>query len=415
MRLAPRSIAVLSATALAFSAAAFAASTSTAQEAELQTGGLAPGGYLVLDRGADGGSKSEFVYYGPDDTAPTKAESLSSASDCVLAEAGPDIVSLSPTPSNKSVGLRDQGLGVKSRGPGENCAQIQGGEVLAISLGTDTVVDGKTIGAADLVVEVTGECTFYAQWRSDSALLGDAVLLDPNEADLSDCGPNSGANDNYRITLTAPSGATGLALSAGTDTSVRLMGGAETTEPSSIGPSTTGSVFELVESDGVLDCPDEPNGEESFYTENLGRANEVTVTRLDKGELQDNGSYLCELVDFSLDFDGTTVEFGKDLTTQPNAEFTITATYTDANVVYDGPTREIDYNYDGDYETMVWCNGSATAPALPGDQVPPAPPVGPVDGWCVVSEAASISGSGDSTNQVTSDLVFYGKGDPRMR
>jgi hypothetical protein len=412
---------VASTSVLGLAIAGLSVTSSQATDVALTTGGLT-NGYLVLDLGADGLDNSRWALYEPGQSTPSGEQGISGQGGCSYIAADEPEYAVASAGDVGEVGLRDSRVGVASQnGGGQNCAEVSDEEALTVQLGTSLAE--REIRSVELDLEVTGDCLVQRTWlKPDGTAIGSPV-----EDDLTvttDCGPNSTGSDNYRRYYEAPTGATGFTIEAGDNTTVSLMGGLEPTDniqsSSRVGgPQTTGSVIELgYEIDGTLDCPDEPNQGVSSDTEDG-----ATVTRIDDGGA-DGG---CKLIEYALEFVDNELLFAKDLTQQPNAEFTITATYTDANVAYPGPTREIDY-FDGQgFNTMVWCEGDASEAKyqLPGDQVDsdggegnPAffePDGTIIDGWCIAKEYVETNGTVSGDPVLSSVLTFYGKGDPRMR
>lgn len=161
---------------------------------------------------------------------------------------------------------------------------------------------------------------------------------------------------------------------------------------------TAPTVVSLSGADGVLDCEDGTTGE------NVYEESGITLTRVDLDA--DTGE--CLPLAFTLDRDGEEVAFIKDIADQPFAEFTLTITWDPEPASYPGRVTQIDYLDGEGFQDMVFCDGTAADPVLPGDQIPS---TAIEDGWCVADSDPDLVG--DGLMQVTETL--YGLSDPRFR
>jgi hypothetical protein len=135
---------------------------------------------------------------------------------------------------------------------------------------------------------------------------------------------------------------------------------------------------------------------------------EVTLTRLEgttDGTNPDGST--CLKVLYTLTRGDNVVEFLKDLTQQPTAEFTIEVTSWDPEPAVN-PVPPTQVEPPSPAHDVDWCEGTATpfAPVPPGDEV-----------WCLVSQSTTIVGP--DPNDLQTQLMqvsetFYGKGDPKL-
>jgi hypothetical protein len=378
MRKTTRPLVLVSGAALALAAAGLTATTSQADEGPT---------YLLLDTTSTSASFSN-----DNQTQPIVVNKT-----CAATTSGPLAV---VTATGGDLGFRDAGLGVKTKGPGTNCGQISGaGSSVSLALGT--AFSEKAISLAEVDVESKFSCSMAVQYKYDGDVLGTETI---KLSSRSDCGPDSGSGDNYRVTLPNPEGMLvgtlfdEVVFSAVGGGAISIEGGAENSDRGDLGTAldTNGSVFELVDFKGI-DCLEED-----------ASVTGLTLTRTDDSDD-------CRLIPYSLSRDSNTIDLIKNVGTQTEATFTLEVNDWDPEPAqYPVPPTQIDYTPKSD-ETdpvdMVMCDGTETEPSLPlaeGDLNPTTPDA--IDGWCVVSTEATIVGDGQM--QVTETL--YGKGDPRF-
>ena len=381
MRVLPRPLVLGTGAVVALAAAGLVATTSQAEVGAT---------YLRLSTTP---TTASFSYEG-------EVQPVAIAKNCAAQANGPLAV---VTATGGDLGFRDAGLGVRAKGPGTNCGQITGPQQ-AVSLKLAQAFDGKVISSAEVDVESKFSCSMDVAYKLEGTLLGTETI---DLSSQSDCGPDSGSSDNYRVTLPAPDGLLigtlfdEVLFSAAGSGAISVEGGTENSDRGALGAllDTNDSIFELVDFTGIdcLETDDSVTG--------------LTLTRTDDTEN-------CRLIPYSLSRDGNSVDLIKNVGTQTQATFTLDVNAWDPEpAVYPVPPTQIDYTPDSTAtgpEPMVMCSGTAENPSLPltpgGVEIDQNPVTPNVDGWCVVSTSATIVGDGQM--QVTESL--YGKGDPRF-
>ena len=385
-------VALAAAGGLALVAGGFAGTASQAAPTLTELPGLPVDGYLVLDLG----TQDRFEYRqaaSPDDASTTQLITQSRNKKCQVDPTAGPLAELSATGGD--VGLSTDGLGVRAKNGGTNCGRIAGdGESLSITLG-DELAD-RLISRAEVDVESKFACVLRVEWKIAGESLGtEEIPLSTS----SDCGPDSGSNDNVRVPIAAPNGGADEVVFSAAEGAVSIEGGAEgapleASDELGLLLGTNASVFELVESDGVLDC--------AGTDANTFKEDGLTLTRVDPD------SEDCVPIAFALSRVNDEVTFAKNLDVQPFAEFTLDLTWEPEPSSYPGRLTEIDY-FDGvGFQPMDFCDGTTADPELVGDKIPSTTID---DGWCVASQSTVLVGNGQM--QVTEKL--YGKSDPRMR
>jgi len=399
MKIWPRSAIAIGASLLSVTAlVALPGSTSPVQTPDVTTSSLPDGGVVRLHLGPS----DFFRFDAPDGSGgytPGTPAPISVA-QCAATTSG--VMAIQVGPANGRLGLVADGLGVRvgGEGQGQPCGQVNGtGQSLSLTLSGPLA--GTFMDRAELDIEGKFDATVRGELYRGSALVGVETL---DTGVLSDSGPDSGTDDNYRWVIPAPDAAPVLfdRLLLRVDPSTpnggfSLAGGAEGTAPAPGGLGemlgTSDSLFHLVGADGVLDCGDQAS------TGGAGNPSS-TVERLDN---RDGDPDDCEPIVYALDsgLEGETqfVFLGKDLGTQaqlrPAFRWTIgwlpeTATYPVVR------TTRIDTGSGP--EPVVWCGGTPEAPALPSGKL-----------WCLSSQTVVPAGAG--LIQVTE--AFFGIGDPR--
>jgi hypothetical protein len=211
---------------------------------------------LQMNSGGD-----KFVF-DPDAAGPDVTQSLS-ASNCKLSsvESLVDLgaKALPGTPANKLPypGLKDHriGVGQTGEGNGEPCARVNQSLSQTLTLSLTGTLDGMAIDYAeiDLGFKFNGDAILEL---SRGGLVVDTVTVPCNGQ--SDCGPDSGGNDNLRVKLDSRATPVAGAIEiAGPFDTVAIrsgtVGGVVSLEGGLGG--TGDSVFHLVETfDGEIDC-----------------------------------------------------------------------------------------------------------------------------------------------------------------
>ncbi len=131
-------------------------------------------------------------------------EQLLTASSCKLntaAVTGPLVILDGSGSKNPFEGLKDDRLGVgqTGEGTGEKCGQINRDKSQSLTLSLTGDLEGQSIGYAELNLEFK----FDGDVILETSLAGDPVDTIPVDCnDASDCGPDSGGNDNKLVILT---------------------------------------------------------------------------------------------------------------------------------------------------------------------------------------------------------------------
>jgi hypothetical protein len=373
-------------------------STSPVQSPDVTTSSLPDGGVVRLHLG----SSDYFRFDAPDGSGgySTGTPAPISVSQCAATTSG--VMAIDVGPPNGRLGLVADGLGVRvgGEGQGQPCGQVNGtGQ--SLSLAPTGPLAGMFMDRAELDIEGKFDATVRAELYRGSELARVETL---DTGALSDSGPDSGTNDNYRWALPAPDEAPLLfdRLLLRVDPSTpsggfSLAGGAEGTPPAPGGLGemlgTSDSLFHLVGADGVLDCGDQAS------TGGPGVPS-ATVERLENVEGDPTD---CVPVVYALDsgVEGETqfVFLGKDLSAQAQFRpaFTWTIGWLPEAATY--PVVRITRIDTGSGpEPVVWCGGTPDAPELPPGEL-----------WCLSSQTVVTAGTG--LIQVTER--FYGAGDPR--
>jgi hypothetical protein len=396
----PRSAIAIGASLLSVGAlVAVPGSTSPVQSPGVTTSSLPDGGVVRLHLGP-----SDFFRFDAPDgsggyTPGTPAPI--SVDECAATTSGVMAVQVGPT--SGQLGLVADGLGVRvgGEGQGQRCGQVNGtGQSLSLTL--TGPLAGMFMDRAELDIEGKFDATVRAELYRGSELVGVETL---DTGVLSDSGPDSGTDDNYRWVIPAPDAAPVLfdRLLLRVDPSTpsggfSLAGGAEGTAPAPGGLGetlgTSDSLFHLVGADGVLGCGDQAST-------GAPGAPSATVERLDnlEGDPDD-----CVPVVFALDsgVEGETqfVFLGKDLTAQADLrpQFTMTIGWLPEAATYP-VVRMTRIDTGSGPEPVVWCGGTPAAPELPPGEL-----------WCLSSQNVVPAGAG--LIQVTES--FYGVNDPRV-
>lgn len=328
-------------------------------------------------------------------------------SQCLVTDA-PAIGSLvSFAGSNKGLGLSFDSLGVRSQGPGRSCGRTSGGESFEISINnaTDDLLADLNFYSMELDIEAKQNAVVVAEtFLGGSAgtsvgifelRTGSSATAPPIPGDtthsatstagegatanclqgVSDSGADSGANDNCRWTIEPGVPFDTVVFTTPEGGEFGLEGGEDTGED---------SLFYLTDV-GVLDC-----GDTEVTGDGLG-APLVSVTRRAQTDCQlkeftlGSGAFpadvgIAEGADQSFTFDPSGGGAG-----QANATFDMTVTWVPEPAQNPVPATLMDYDGDGSSDgSLVWCDGTTAAPALPGTGEP----------WCLVEQHTTLVGSG---------------------
>ena len=385
---------VATAAAVALVGAAATVLPTTLAEGDVGTpGGFGTVGVLRLHANADG----DYFRFDPSgEGASTQTTNIVPGQGCKVSLADGSLASVTVSPSNGSLGLVADGLGVRqnNEGNGQPCGQVNGtGQSITIALAGDLA--NRTIDRAELDIEGKFGVTVRAEMFMGATSVGTATL--PTGL-TSDSGPDSADGDNFRFAFGDGAIFNKVKLSVDPTTpagAFSLEGGADGTEAGPIGATLTenqsDSIFRITNAEGVLDCGDsDTDGGEGEPA--------ATVERLENAD----GSE-CKLVTYSLDSyvdeTGQNVSFGKDLTQQPHAAFNVTIGWQSEAAQYPLPPATVD-QFDGNgAQTPEWCDGTFDDPQVPD---------GSALSWCVRKEIAESVADG----AVQRTTWFYGTGDP---
>jgi len=374
---------------------------------------------------------SDYFRFEPVAGAPTNQAINTNGCRATLATS-PRLVTLTPGPSGSTLGQRRDSLGVQlNEGNGEPCAQVNNtgtnGQSLILSLGSGIGVDGALVDWAEIDFERKFDGVVRAQFFAggpQGTSVGQLLLgCTPN---LSDCGPDSGDGDNFRLDTKNPPGGQPspgpfdtivlrLDASGASNGAFSLEGGADGTAPGPVGSTLSvnrnDSLFhvvtqEVISYDGTLDCNDSDTVEVPS-----GPGNPSTSSTVARMENKDGD---CELVPYTLDagFDAEsgeqTVDFVVGLTGQETAEFEWLvewdpepATYPIANAT------TIDFG-DGP-NPLQWCGGTYDPAAATADQrMAAVVPITGLSGCLAYQQSVLVGGQ----TQVTEVLLL--SDDPRV-
>lgn len=374
---------------------------------------------LSLHLGTDG---TYFVHSNHGDPI---TQNIGAPKNCLITVNGP-LASLSG--SDKGPGLKDASIGIRTGGPqGVPCSRVDSTEDLTLSLGdvpdaVEVTLDLELKGdvRANIVLSLDGASVGTFQVRGGGGIvpgegvdgttrLPYAVSLTSeatigNCRNLSDSGPDSGANDNCRVTI-VPSGAFNAVTFAPTRGEISLEGGGDYTNM----PTTEfDTVFTLVDYDGVLGCDVENNSvtieEGTVYGQ---------ITRLQNTDGSD-----CVLKPYNIGIDtgAGTLSFVPHDNDGAEQEAAYAATLKFEPQDADNPfTSTLQYDLDDvgtamDWQNVPWCAGDPyDTPDATGSIDTSVIPTGHT--WCIVAESTGIV----SATQTRTTWEVVGIGDPRFQ
>ena len=359
------------------------------------------------------GDNDYFGYSAPDADgvggyAPvSETQIIGTEGQCKVALSGEPLVVLTGAGKGQNYpGVFDDGLGVGGKGTdgnGQPCGRIDYGQTLSLKLGTGLA--GLKIDYAELDLELK-----YGTGVTATLLLGNVEVRTETitACSGSDCGPDSGDGDNYRVRVPA----SGTVLFDRIDLTptdvggaVSLEGGDDGTEfdPGSLGEAlgTLDSLFHLTTADGYVTCAtnvSEPGS--GIFSEVDAQCTDTAVK-----------------VPYSLSYNTNEARLGMDLTGTTGLMFTWTITWADmkvGGVVIPEDATSIaaaghwtTINYTGnplDEHPVKWCETNASGdPALPsGEQ------------WCLRNQVVDWVPTpvGESGSWVRITETLYGNGDP---
>ncbi len=161
-------------------------------------------GVLRLHLNSDG----DRVVFDPTAPGNDQPQELTGGTNCKFTSTGASLVSFAASglPANKNPfpGLKDHriGVGQTGEGTGEPCARINKDRTQALTLSLTGALDGRAVNYAeiDLGFKFNGSATLeLRRGGATGTLVGSPVTVPCSGA--SDCGPDSGGDDNERVIL----------------------------------------------------------------------------------------------------------------------------------------------------------------------------------------------------------------------
>lgn len=376
-------------------------------------------GLLRLHLGADG----DRFDFDPSDSSANLVQTLSQ-SNCRLSSGGDVLVSVvgdgTQTSKRPYAGLKDHriGVGQNGEGNGEPCARINKdlGQRLTLSLTGDLAGSAIDYAEIDLGFKFNGNALLTLS-------IGGAFVDQVNVlcSGVSDCGPDSGADDNERVILhladETPSceHCQSFPINGVFDTiviepgsvspsgSVSLEGGFN---GSPAGPSgTTDTIFNVVEFfDGELNCGDNAT-ETSTDGTIVGSIN----------RLENTNDVDCVVKPFNLNVDDTTevITFAPEPVAGQAAAYQAFLTFAPEPKANPADTGTLEYDQETGlgFQAMLWCEADPYV-GTEGVDLSINPDVIPSGHtWCIVSETTTIHSLTET--QTTWEVV--GIGDPKFR
>jgi hypothetical protein len=339
-----------------------------------------------------GSAPQQWRFDPVDGSATTQAIGISTG--CKLSPTSGSLVSLAPTPTNATVGLTTDGIGVRSNGEGGGvpCGRVDAdkGQQLRVSL-DGSGLDGALADFMELDIEAKGDVVVVADLYLDGEKVGPSYELPTGSR--SDSGPDSADGDNYRfrVPTTGTAAFDAFVLRPKTAGSFSLAGGQDgtTVDQGSLGEQlgTSDSLIHLKEASGILDC-----GESSGDV-----TGGDTTANFTRGENED-----CALIPYLLRVENDDVLVQKDLSEQPSANFTMTVEWDAEPAPATGGelSRQTFIDYDpetpGGETPLLWCEGG------------PTPPDG--EFWCLTEQTSALQADG----AVIVTETLFGAGDPRV-
>ena len=375
---------------------------------------------------------SDYFRFEPVAGAATTQAITTSGCKATLATS-PRLVTLTPGPSGSTLGQRRDGLGVQlNEGNGEPCAQVNNtgpnGQSLILSLGSAAAVDGALVDWAEIDFERKYDGIVRAQFFAGGPQ-GTPVgqLLLGCSPTLSDCGPDSGDGDNFRLDTKNPPGGQAspgpfdtivlrLDASGASNGAFSLEGGADGTAPGPVGSTLSvnrnDSLFhvithEVISYDGTLDCSDTDTVE--VPSDPGSPSTSSTVARMENKDDAD-----CALVPYTLDagFDATTgrqtVDFVVGLTGQETAEFEWLLEWDPEPATYP-IINATTLDFGDGADPLQWCGGTYDPDGLTADlRMADVVPITGLSG-CLAYQTTTLVGG---QAQVTEVLLL--SDDPRV-
>lgn len=332
---------------------------------------------------------------------------LGVSTGCTMTSTGASIMSISASSANPSKspvpGLKDHRLGVgqKGEGTGEPCTRINKdlGQALTftLDLGPNMAMDYAEI---DINFKYNGEAGWRIFYQGDQVAEGTLACTG------SDCGPDSGADDNKRLILGNFETTDGrtlfdrIELTATTppNGAISVEGGQDPDERGLLGASlnTYDSLFRVVEVfDGELDCGEGFSERDGavvgafFRLDNVGLATCSPKPYNAEASAEDGTVYFAPSgSDQDAKYRGT-LTFGNRPAANP-----ITS------------SLEYDPEDDGSFKVVPWCTSVTYLDGQVIDAAVPSP-----DTWCITGESTVVASPGF----VTTTWSVFGYGDPKFQ
>jgi hypothetical protein len=404
----PRLFGLGAAAAAIIAAVAVGSITTGAHAATTVTPGFTDAGRIVLElnRGPIS-STSEYTkssgavrYFAPGATTPTQSVTFDGGSNCRVANTAAIAALLSFTTVGGNLGLRDAGLGVRTR---NNCyrdgGRVDVGQILQFSLDGTSLGSNVRISRAELDIEGKGGADLG--YTLDG---GTATTADLNAS--SDNGPDSGSSDNTRVVIEPANPFRTMTLfpSGSSKGQVSLEGGGDFA--SAADQQANRSILYLVQEGAEVGC-----GDSVVLTAN-GAIRTATYTR---GSDAVKAGFTCVNINVTLTLDDLgrllldtvgTVPDGQELSGTISVDWVIerfddNMMLKPASVINEELAREVDFDPGAPevFELVQWCETTTGAIEHPAD----AP-------WCLISDTQQLEG-----DQIIQSQIYVGEEDPMWR
>jgi len=323
---------------------------------------------------------ASFFRYEPISGTPITQSFSANTNKCVYNGGTQSLIAVStPVPPNAPrtiVGYQQKdngyGLGVNkaAREGAGGCNQTNLGETLVLELQNDastSPLKGLYLSSAELDVELKFNATLHVELLKDGTSLGSRTY----NCDGSDCGPDSGGGDNYRLTIADMQNRVFDKMvfttsSTNSQAAAVIEGGNDA--------GTSESLFNVVQLLNPVDCGDTKSA--------AGGGTSVDVTLVPTEGCQTKG--------YALDASARAIELitGGGAAGQWVVEVNDWAPETAANPV---PASTVFPPTAG--ELVVWCNGTYDSEDIPstGGTFGATMPSG--HSWCLIRQDAEIAGT----------------------
>jgi hypothetical protein len=290
----------------------------------------------------------------------------------VSAPVGPNVARSIVGYQQKSNGY---GLGVNKAGRegAGSCNQTNLGETLVLELqnaGTSPL-SGLYVESAELDVELKFNAILTVELFKDGTSVGTRTY----DCDGSDCGPDSGGGDNYRLVIEDTDGDVFDAMvftvsSTNSQAAAVIEGGNDGTDDSE---------FNLVQLLNPIDCGETISG--------AGGDSEVDITLLDTEGCSPKG--------YLLDVDSREIELITGGGTEPGQWVVEVDDWAPEPAQNPVPASTV-FPPEPDGESVVWCDGMFDPDDTPstGGTYGASMPTSGDHSWCLIKQDAAIAGDG---------------------